>query len=86
MAWEGLRYQDIKRYDIGATALNGPVVGSWKGSVNETTGKVTWDFTQKFIAPTTRIFKPERKYLMPIPQTEIDANSAISMRDQNPGY
>jgi hypothetical protein len=86
LAWEGLRYQDIKRYDIGATALNGPVVGSWKGILDETTGKVTWDFTQNFFGGTTRIFKPERKYLMPIPQTEVDANTAISTQDQNPGY
>lgn len=85
MAWEGLRYQDIKRYDIGHEALDGPVVGSFKGYVNEISGEVTWDFTQQFI-PATRKFKPERKYLFPIPQTEIDANDAISLEDQNPGY
>ena len=85
MAWEGLRYHDIKRYDIGQQAFDGPVVGSYLGSVDETTGVVTWDFSQQFI-PAQRTFKPERKYLFPIPQGEIDANDAISLEDQNPGY
>lgn len=85
MAWEGLRYQDIKRYDIGATALDGPVIGSYLGTVDESTGNVTWDFSEQFI-PASRTFKPERNYLFPIPQLEIDANDGISLDDQNPGY
>lgn len=85
LAWEGLRYQDIKRWDIGETALDGPVIGSYLGHVDESTGEVTWDFSEQFI-PGFREFIPEREYLVPIPQTEIDANEAIGMEDQNPGY
>ena len=33
-----------------------------------------------------RVFKPERAYLFPIPQSVINANAAISDADQNPGW
>lgn len=81
LAFEGLRYWDIKRWNIGATALNGPVWGSRLGSVNPTTGAVTW--TSDRIKPEDRIFHADRNYLMPIPQSEMDANPNI---EQNAGY
>ena len=33
-----------------------------------------------------RTFNPNRDYLWPIPQDEIDANEFINPEDQNPGY
>ena len=33
-----------------------------------------------------RVFRPERGYLFPIPQSVINANSAIDDSDQNPGW
>jgi len=31
-------------------------------------------------------FDPEKHYLWPIPQSEIDNNELINQADQNPGY
>lgn len=81
LAFEGLRYWDIKRWDIGATALNGPVYGSRLGTVNGETGVVTWSANR--IKVEDRVFQAARKYLLPIPQAELDANSAVK---QNAGY
>lgn len=81
LAFEGLRYWDIKRWDIGATALNGPVYGSRLGTVNGETGVVTWSANR--IKVEDRVFQAARKYFLPIPQAELDANSAVK---QNVGY
>lgn len=80
LALEGLRYFDIKRWDIGATALSGTVYGSRLGSLDYNTGKVTW--TSDYIKLDEKVFHPERNYLLPIPLSEID----ISGMEQNPGY
>ncbi|GHT43628.1 membrane protein [Bacteroidia bacterium] len=81
LAFEGLRYFDIKRWDLGPTALNGWALGSRNGSVNSTTGKVTWK--EGNIRLEERLFQAGRNYLLPIPQTEIDRNPNMI---QNPGY
>lgn len=81
LAFEGLRYFDIKRWDIGATVMSGPYYGSRLGTVNQTTGKVTWG--TGYIVVENRTFYPLRKYLLPIPQSEIDVNPKMT---QNPGY
>jgi hypothetical protein len=81
LALEGLRYFDIKRWDIGAAVMNGPYYGSRLGTVNTITGKVTWD--NGYILVETRNFYPQRKYLLPIPQSELDVNPNMV---QNPGY
>lgn len=80
LALEGLRRWDIKRWDIGSTALNGPTYGSREGSVNMTTGEVTWADT--YIKVADKTFNPAYKYLLPIPQKEMD----ISGMTQNDGY
>jgi starch-binding outer membrane protein, SusD/RagB family len=80
LAMEGLRYWDIKRWDIGATALNGPSYGMRNGTVDMTTGKVT--YFNDYIKLDDLVFRPERKYLLPIPQSEIDVTGV----NQNPGY
>jgi len=80
-AFENLRYFDIKRWDLGPRVLNGPVYGTRKGSVNMKTGKVTWGSER--LKLNNRTFVPERNYLLPIPQHEMDVNSKMT---QNPGY
>lgn len=80
LVFEGLRYFDIKRWDLGATLLDGPVLCSRTGTVNDTTGEVVWG--DGFLSPESWHFIPERKYLLPIPQSEID----ISGWAQNDGY
>ncbi len=81
LAFEGLRYFDIKRWDLGPTVMNGPFYGSRLGTVNQTTGDVTWG--TGYILVENRTFYPLRKYLLPIPQSEIDVNKNMT---QNPGY
>lgn len=80
LALEGLRYWDIKRWNIGSTVLNGPTYGSRDGSVNMTNGKVTW--IDSYILVDNKTFHPERNYFLPIPQSSIDASGM----KQNPGY
>jgi starch-binding outer membrane protein, SusD/RagB family len=81
LAFEGLRYFDIKRWDLGPEVIDGPYYASRDGSVNSQTGEVTWD--DNYIILETRNFIPEREYLLPIPQSEMDANPEMT---QNPGY
>lgn len=81
LAFEGLRYFDLKRWDLGPSVLNGPARGSRDGSVNSQTGEVTWN--GDYIVLEERTFIPERKYLLPIPQNELDRNENMK---QNNGY
>lgn len=81
LSYEGVRYYDIKRFDLGPQLLNGPLYGSKLGVVNPLTGAVT--LTGGRILLENRVFHPERKYLLPIPQSVIDANPKLQ---QSPGY
>lgn len=81
LPFEGLRYYDIKRWNIGADVLDGPVYGSPLGTVNGTTGELTLNGEQ--ILLENRVFYPNRNYLLPIPQSEMDANPNLV---QNAGY
>ncbi len=81
LAFEGLRHYDIKRWDIGAEVLNGPLYGARGGDVDPNTGEVTLNSDQ--IVLEERVFIPSRNYLLPIPQAEMDANPNMV---QNPGY
>ena len=74
-------YFDIKRWDLGKTVLNGQALGCREGSVNTATGDVTW--SNSYIVLEERTFIPERNYLLPIPQGEMDTNPNMV---QNPGY
>lgn len=81
LAFEGLRYWDIKRWNLGDSKLNGPLYGSRRGSVNSETGAVTWNAER--IKLEDRVFRANRNYLFPIPQAEMDANPQMK---QNEGY
>ena len=58
LAIEGLRFCDIKRWDIGAKVFSGEVKGAW--------------FTDKIGIVLKHV--PERNYQWAIPQSEIDLN------------
>lgn len=81
LAHEGLRYYDIKRWDIGAETLDGPRYGTRLGTVDPETGVVTYEGDH--IVVEQRTFYPDRNYLMPIPQYEMDSNPNMV---QNNGY
>lgn len=93
---EGFRYFDIKRMDLGATELSGMMYGTYYGNTgddNEITvvsadadgnpNPIVWDKSKGRRACEELKFIAERNYLMPIPQTELDANPNMT---QNPGY
>ena len=88
LAFEGLRYFDIMRWDLGPHVLNGPLYGSRFGTM-DANGNVTWKGDGKivnednYIILETRNFRPECKYLFPIPLSEMDVNENMV---QNPGY
>lgn len=81
LAFEGLRYFDLKRWNLGPSVLNGPAKGCRDGSVDSKTGQVTWNGS--YIILEERTFLPERNYLLPIPQNELDRNENMT---QNNGY
>lgn len=79
-AFEGLRFFDIQRWQIGTQVMTGPVYGAKTGTVDATTGKYT--ITGAALQAETRVFTT-KNYLWPIPQTERDIDKQIT---QNLGY
>ncbi len=80
-AMEGLRWFDIQRWKIGPQVMNGEVYGTRVGSVNSTTGNVS--FTGDNIKVENRLFDAGKNYLWPIPQAQRDVDKNLI---QNPGY
>ena len=75
LAFEGLRLFDIRRWKIAEKVMPGSVLGmTWLNNGTLSTIQV-----QAF----ERVFKPNRDYLWPIPQKELDLNKVLS---QNPGW
>jgi hypothetical protein len=75
LAFEGLRLFDMNRWEIG-----GDKIGIIEGLLylNESSGE--WE---TITSGLSRTFRPERDYLWPIPQAEMEINDAIT---QNPNY
>lgn len=77
LAFENTRYDDIRRWRIAEDVLSEPAYGydpaAYEGGI--------WE---KYIIDDNRMFLPHH-YLWPIPQSEMDANTAIGGQ-QNPGY
>ena len=72
-AMEGLRFFDIRRWKIAESVMNGKLYG-----------RPVRDYQPNYI-PTfdNRTFNPDRDYLFPIPQKELDINKNLK---QNPNY
>ncbi|MGC3978612.1 MAG: RagB/SusD family nutrient uptake outer membrane protein [Paludibacteraceae bacterium] len=83
-AFEGLRWYDMKRWNIAETVMNGSVYGVRPGIVNINTGTVTWTSTHHITVGDTRVFDIEKDYYWPIPQEDIDNSNGILK--QNPGW
>lgn len=73
LAFENHRFWDVRRWMIAEEVDNRTV---HRVAVDKD-GKITYPVFQK------RVFDPQRHYLFPIPQTEIDKNRAL---EQNPGW
>lgn len=73
LAFEGLRWYDIKRWRIGEKCLNGYVRGA--KFENNMTEYITLDLYT---------FDDDKDYLWAVPQAQIDINA--NLKPQNPGY
>lgn len=85
LAFEGLRWYDMKRWKIAGQVMNGPVYGVRPGSVNMTTGEITFKSPSHITVGDVRVFKEDRDYYFPIPQEDIDSNDALK-GFQNPNW
>jgi hypothetical protein len=75
LAFEGLRLFDMNRWEIGEEK-----VGLVEGMYYQPEGSGEWRIWNSGFE---RRFRPDRDYLWPIPQAEIEINDAIT---QNPNY
>jgi starch-binding outer membrane protein, SusD/RagB family len=85
LAFEGLRWFDMKRWKIAGQVMNGPVYGVRPGTVDMTTGNVTFSSPNHITVGDVRVFREDRDYYFPIPQEDIDANIALQ-GNQNPNW
>ena len=87
LAFEGLRWADIRRWKIGEEVMvdaKGLDNTKLKAGMYPGDGKgETKDWKYVTITVDQRQFNPKRDYLWPIPQYEMDANENMI---QNPGY
>jgi len=84
-AGEGLRRDDIIRWKIAPTVMNGQLVGVKKGTILSTpqsNGDYDVSLSINGNVIETRSFA-DKNYLLPIPQTAIDRNPNL---EQNQGY
>lgn len=81
LAFEGLRWFDIQRWQIGPDVRSGTVYGVRLGTVDAATGKLA--LTGQPVTVETRHFDANRDYLWPVPQAERDINKNLV---QNKGY
>ncbi|MDH7463197.1 RagB/SusD family nutrient uptake outer membrane protein [Chitinophagaceae bacterium 26-R-25] len=88
LAFEGLRWNDIQRWQIGpqtivdAKGLDKNYL-DYKQYPGDGNGVVPGVWEYRPITVDTRMFNPDKDYLWPIPQTELDANKNMM---QNPTY
>jgi hypothetical protein len=93
LASEGLRMFDIRRWKLAEKLMNGVCYGrvptgypNSAPSIDENGNPNYADFSEKNKLGTklgTRFFDPNRDYLSPLPQSEMQANHNL---EQNPGY
>jgi len=77
LAFESLRYDDIKRWKIAEQVLNRPVG-------NEVRGAKFANNNTQYIKLVVRIFNPAKHYLWPVPTESIQTDP--SLLPQNPGW
>ena len=82
LAFEGLRWYDLKRWKIAETKLNGNVYGVRPGTVDATTGAINLTGSNIKVGDV-RVFRSDRDYYFPIPQADIDLTPIVK---QNPNW
>lgn len=91
-AWEGLRWSDIRRWDIAEKVMTGALYGRPPRSYAETAPQIdengTPDYSQvpnkgDMRVIELRTFNKDRDYVMPIPRIETETNPSLT---QNPNY
>lgn len=85
LAFEGLRWYDMKRWKIGGKVMNGPVYGVRPGTVDMTTGVVTFTSPNHITVGAERVFNENRDYYFPFPQEDVDSDPALQGH-QNPNW
>jgi len=92
LADEGFRLLDIRRWGIAEHVMPGTLVGRPKGAYVDLTsvpeinqyGHPVYDGAQDaYRSVDQRVFVPNKDYLWPIPQKDIDVNDQL---EQNPNY
>lgn len=78
-AFEGTRVSDIRRWRIGPEVMT-DAYGFENGPVRQSPPKYIP------LKVDTRSFNPDRDYLWPIPQDELNNNPMLGPGDQNPNY
>lgn len=78
LAFEGERWNDIRRWDMGAQLLGGTIYGV---SIQDVNG--ARQYTREVLE--TRVFDP-KMYYFPIPQQELLKYPAGKVLEQNPGW
>ena len=82
LAFEGLRWYDLKRWKTTENKMNGYVYGVRPGSVDPNTGALNFTGANITVGDL-RVFKPQRDYYFPIPQVDIDVSPILK---QNPNW
>lgn len=78
-AFEGTRLSDIRRWRIGPEVMT-DAYGFENAPVRENPAKYVP------LKVDTRSFNPDRDYLWPVPQDELNNNPGLGPGDQNPNY
>lgn len=79
-AFEGLRRDDIIRWDIAKDVLNGPIYASNQGTVNMDPSVPQEERATIFQGEKNQVVLEIRSFknrYMPIPQTELDKNPKL---------
>ena len=82
LAFEGLRWYDMKRWSIAVNKMNGYVYGVRPGTVDPNTGAITLTGTNITVGDQ-RVFKASRDYYFPIPQADIDLGQPVLKQNLN---
>jgi hypothetical protein len=82
LAFEGLRWYDMKRWKIADVKMNGAVYGVRPGTVNLTNGALTFTGPNITVGDQ-RVFNPGRDYYFPFPQVDIDLGAPFLKQNLN---